>query len=473
MSLDNLVLIKEINGGEFSKVYLYSDKATNHKYAVKKMEITNDNKILKYINNEIYILKQLDHPNIVKFIEYIKSPTHYNLVMEYYNNNNLSDNLVKYMDVYKKPFDENIVQYLMKQIVSGLKYLHDKDIIHRDISLVNIVLDLDSEKDEANDNILNSKVKIIDFGFARYLSKSVLAYSTIGVPLYMDPIILKKLNKKENSESLGYDRKCDIWSLGIMCYEMLIGKSPFESENMEELVNKVEIGDYVLPTNLSEETISFISGMLQYDPKKRYSVDDLYNHEFLNKSVSEFTKIDYNKYSKNITNNEIKMNIKSKQSSQDEKDLKFKEMEEKINNLQNELSVERKKNEVYFKIIKQLNKDLEIYKKNNSTNNNMEKDICIKTEELKKSSDLNPFELKEEKLISVNFTTIDEKMHYSLICKNTDIFSKIEDQFYNDNPKYNKNENIFMIGNNKIESSKTLDENNIHNNSIILIKKVN
>ena len=473
MSLDDLILIKEIDGGEFSKVYLYSDKATNHNFAIKQIEITNNKEFLKYINNEIDILKQLDHPNIVKFIEYIKSPTHYNLIMEYYNNNNLSDNLVKYMDAYKKPFDENIVQYLMKQIVSGLKYLHDKDIIHRDISLVNIVLDLDSEKDEANNNILNSRVKIIDFGFARFLSKSALAHSTLGVPLYMDPIILKKLNKKKNSESLGYDRKCDIWSLGIICYEMLIGKCPFDSENMEELVNKVEIGDYFLPMNLSEETISFISGMLQYDPKNRYSINDLCNHEFLNKPVSEFTKIDYNKYSENIINNEIKMNIKSKQSLKDEKDLKFKEMEEKINNLQNELNVEKKKNEVYFKIIQQLNKDLEKYKKNNSTDNNMEKDISTKTEELEKALDLNPFELKEEKFFSVNFTTTDEKMHYSLICKNNDIFSKIEEQFYNDNPKFNKKENIFMIGNNKIESSKTLDENNIHNNSIILIKKVN
>ena len=141
MSLDDLILIKEIDGGEFSKVYLYSDKATNHNFAIKQIEITNNKEFLKYINNEIDILKQLDHPNIVKFIECIKSPTHYNIVMEYYNNNNLSDNLVKYMDAYKKPFDENIVQYLMKQIVSGLKYLHDKDIIHRDISLVNIVLD--------------------------------------------------------------------------------------------------------------------------------------------------------------------------------------------------------------------------------------------------------------------------------------------------------------------------------------------
>jgi serine/threonine protein kinase len=466
MSLDNLVLIKEIDGGTASKVCLYSDKATNHNYAVKKKEIVDDT-ILEYINKEIDILKQLEHPNVVKFIEYKQFPTYFNLVMEYYNYNNLQVNLDNYIKTYKKPFDEKLVQYLMKQIVSGIKYLHDKNIVHRNISLPNIVLDLDLEKEEFSENLFNSKVKIVDFGISRYLSKSELAYSIAGTPLYMDPIILKKLNmKEENSKKVGYDRKCDIWSLGVMCYQMLTGKNPFD---MNEFVKKMEEGYYFLPTNISEETLSFINGMLQYDSKKRYDIDDLCKHDFITKPFSEFTKIDCNKYSQNIIDNKIKMNIKDKQIEQNEKDLKKKELEEKIISLEKELKEEKSKNEIYLKVIKQLNDDLDKYKKNDLADKNLEKD---KTEELKKILDLNPDELlKGEKLISVNFTTTDEKMHYSIICKSTDIFSKIEDQFYNDNPKYNKNENIFMIGNKKIENSKTLDDNDIHNNSIIILKK--
>ena len=113
--------------------------------------------------------------------------------------------------------------------------------------------------------------------------------------------------------------------------------------------------------------------------------------------------------------------------------------------------------------------DLEKCKKKELNEENLR--TKINTAELTEILDLNNLELdKEEKWISVNFTTIDEKMHYSIICKKTDKFSKIEEQFYKDNPKYNKNEHHFMNGNKIIDNSKTLDDNDIHNNSIIIIK---
>lgn len=90
--------------------------------------------------------------------------------------------------------------------------------------------------------------------------------------------------KEENSKKIGYDRKCDIWSLGMMCYQMLTGKNPFALSDMKELVNKMEEGYYFLPTNISEETLSFINGMLQYDSKKRYDINDLCKHDFINKT---------------------------------------------------------------------------------------------------------------------------------------------------------------------------------------------
>ena len=86
----------------------------------------------------------------------------------------------------------------MRQIVSGLKYLHDKRIIHRHITLENILIHYDSEEDKKNKNLKNSKLKIIDFGFARYLKKGELAYSTLGSPIYMDPFLLRKLKNNGN-----------------------------------------------------------------------------------------------------------------------------------------------------------------------------------------------------------------------------------------------------------------------------------
>ena len=107
----------------------------------------------------------------------------------------------------------------------------------------------------------------------------------------MSPILLRKLNTPKNNVLIGYNEKEDIWSLGTICYELLIGKSAFDSENMDELVKRIELGDYYLPITLSKETVSFLNGMLRYDSKKRLSFDKLSKHKFLTKNINEFTKI--------------------------------------------------------------------------------------------------------------------------------------------------------------------------------------
>ena len=118
----------------------------------------------------------------------------------------------------------------------------------------------------------------------------------------------------ENSRNYGYDQKADIWSLGTICYEMLIGKCTFDAESMRELLTKVESGNYFLPTYLSKEAVSFLNGMLQYDLKKRLSAEQLLNHNFLKKPYSELTKINIKEASKNIVGSQIRINSKKNQS---------------------------------------------------------------------------------------------------------------------------------------------------------------
>jgi len=317
MLVDDLTLIKPLGKGAFGEVYLTSKQGSKEKFATKKIDkkFTLNPKAKKYLDNEIGILKDIDHPNIVKLYDVKETSQFYYLVTEYCNGGGLSDCLEQYQEKHNKAFPEEIVQYLMKQIVSALRYLHNKTILHRDIKLDNILVHFENEEDRRNKNMLKAKVKMIDFGFARYLKKEELAYSTLGSPINMDPGILRKLNKMAHSNEYGYDEKADIWSLGTICYEMLIGKCTFDAESMKELVRKVEKGDYFIPNFLSKEAVSFLNGMLQYDFKKRLTAEQLYRHKFINKKYKDLTKLDLGELKKkNIKGSKIKINSKVNQS---------------------------------------------------------------------------------------------------------------------------------------------------------------
>ena len=316
MLVDDLTLIKGLGKGAFGEVYLTSKKGTQEKFATKKIDKRHASKpnAKKYIDNEIKILKEIDHPNIIKLYDVKENNQNYYLVMEFCNGGGLSDCLEYHNKQFRKPFSEEVVQYLMRQIVNGLSYLHGKHILHRDIKLDNILVKFDSEEERQKRNMLKAKVKIIDFGFARYLDPKELAFSTLGSPINMDPGILRKLNKMENSRDYGYDEKADIWSLGTICYEMLVGKCTFDAGSMKELIKKVESGNYLLPTSISKEAASFLNGMLQYDPKKRLTAERLSRHKFLTKPYQELTKIDLTNVNKHLYGPNLRINIKENPS---------------------------------------------------------------------------------------------------------------------------------------------------------------
>ena len=317
MIVDNLVLEKCLGKGAFGEVYLTSKKGSDQKFATKKLEREQIEKseAMKYLKNEIIILQNLKHPNIVKYEDVKKTKKHFYIVMEYCNGGELSQALEKYQKKFGKPFSQEIVQHLMRQIIDAFKYIHGLKIIHRDIKLDNILLNFDTEEDKENLNMMKAQCKIIDFGFACRISKSGLQYSTLGSPINMDPIILKKLNSTgRKSRQLGYDQKADIWSLGTICYEMLIGKSAFDAEDMDELVSKIEDGTYTVPTNLSREVISFLNAMLQYDSHARLNSLELSRHVFLTKDVKDFHPIDMQKASKKIKKGNVVINVKRNKS---------------------------------------------------------------------------------------------------------------------------------------------------------------
>ena len=309
MQVDNLILEKLLGKGSFGEVHLTKITGDSKLYATKvyDRERIENTEAFKYLTNEINIMHNLNHPNIVKFIQVKKTKKHYYIVMEYCNGGELEKALEKYQLKYGKPFSEEIVQHLMRQIISAFKYMHANQIMHRDIKLENILVNFESEKDKNDLNMLKATVKIIDFGFACKIGKNALTYTTIGNPMNMSPLILKKLTSHGKVRQLGYDMKADIWSLGAICYQMLIGKAAFDADDIDELVEKIEKGIYKVPTNLSKEVVSFLNGMLQYEPQARLTAEQLYNHQFLQENIQNFHKIDLNQVSKRVRRNELEL----------------------------------------------------------------------------------------------------------------------------------------------------------------------
>jgi serine/threonine protein kinase len=299
MQIEDLVLLKPVGKGAFGEVFLTTKRGTQQQFATKKVQksVVLQEKVKKYFNNEIFILRNVNHPNIIKLHEIKQTLNNFYLVFDLCNGGNLTNYLEKYMKNFGKPFTQEIVQHIMKQVVSGIQYLHNKKILHRDLKLDNILLNFDNAEDNEKFNLLKSKVKIIDFGFARYLENDVLAQSILGSPLNMAPQILMKMRRLDNNQTFGYDQKADIWSIGTICYELLVGSHPFESSNYEELTSKIQKGNYKIPNNLqlSIEAVSFLNAMLQYDPKKRLDINDLAKHKFLTVNTNEFTLIDLTK----------------------------------------------------------------------------------------------------------------------------------------------------------------------------------
>ena len=308
-------LYKIIGKGSFGEVYLTKKDNSSKIYATKKLDKNQTDRpsIKKYFDNEISIMKKLNHPNIVKFYDMLTSHSHYYVIIEYCNGGSLTSCLKKYKKLYHKPFTQEIVQYLMRQIIDGLMFIHSRKIIHRDIKLDNILVTFPNESAKEELNMLASQVKIIDFGLATELGPEDLTFTALGSPINMDPIILKKYNRAGGYEQLqGYNEKADIWSLGTVCYEMLIGEALYKVKDMKDLMKKVEKGNYTIPLNLnlSKEAVSFLLSMIQYEADDRLSANELAKHNFIVKDIKDFSPLDLNALSHKIDNNNININFK-------------------------------------------------------------------------------------------------------------------------------------------------------------------
>ena len=285
----NLNIIKPLGKGGFAEVYLARDSSSNILYALKKINEKNMNSIVKkYLENEIKILKMVKHPNIVKLYNIFNDrqfPNIKYLALEYCNGGTLYKNLYEYINKYRTPFSEKLVQKLMKNILFGVKYLHDNGIIHRDLKLGNILVKYKNDFDLNNQNLYNAEIKIIDFN-SSYILNNFGPMTALGTIPNMAPSVVLNMIGEKNV----YDEKIDIWSLGTLCYEMLFGKPLFSYLTKEQIFKNILSCNFKIPKTISVQARTFLYCMLKKEGINRLSATQLLNHEFIIGDYHKFIK---------------------------------------------------------------------------------------------------------------------------------------------------------------------------------------
>ena len=272
------------------------------------------------LSNEILILKNLDHPNIMKLFEFFDDEEYYYMVTEYCDQNDLYQKMTK---VYC--MNEIVVKFLMGQIFSAVAYLHSKGVFHGDIKLENIMLystskyskqrftminkqlnksiDLQNEinnyfrtkqnnQNSINiiDEMLNYEIKLIDFGCSKiFTRKGERKSGIIGTTMYCSPEVIDDL----------YDEKCDEWSCGVLMYILLSGEPPFEGDTEEEIFRKIKKCEYNFNKEqfkfVSKNCIDLIKKLLEPKINRRIRAIDALRHPFFTETFNIDTVLTQNK----------------------------------------------------------------------------------------------------------------------------------------------------------------------------------
>ena len=266
--LSNYKYIKNIGEGTFGKVKLAIHKLTGEKVAIKVLQknLITGRKQYERIQNEIKYLKLLNHPNIIKIYEVIENDSSFFIIMEYA----IGGELFNYI-VLKEKLSEKETSFFFYQIIQGVRYIHLKKICHRDIKLENLLL--------SNKNI----IKIIDFGLSSEYED--LLNTPCGSPCYASPEMLKGQKYKGLS--------VDLWACGVILFAMLFGYLPFDDKDDNILFKKIldcEI-DFPEEIKVGKDAIDLIKKILNPEPDKRITIDEVEKHSFLEYGKNEYENI--------------------------------------------------------------------------------------------------------------------------------------------------------------------------------------
>lgn len=315
--VDKYKISKKIGTGAFSEVFLATLIDTSQNVAVKKVSLVQreieESKMLLKLNLEIELMQKLKHPNIITYIEVIKSKTDWYIILEYCNAGTLGDVITYNENMQNMIFDhlgnefnrEANTYYYMNQLKDALDYIKNMGCTHRDIKPDNILL-IDSMENITMSNLVKKNfyftekiiLKLADFGLAKNceMEDEILENTICGSPLYMGPEII--LDREYNS-------KADLWSYGAIMYQLLFGIHPFQSSNLAQLKNNLKNKhiNFFINNNFSPECYSLLMSLLDKNPKKRIDWNMFFSHKWFCKwkeQIIELLLISENKTNKLI-----------------------------------------------------------------------------------------------------------------------------------------------------------------------------
>ena len=279
-----------IGRGAFGKVNIGLNILTGRIVAIKsfnKKNIINEaskNKILYETN----LMRGLCHPSVTKILETFECEKYMLIIMEYISGGNLQNFVKK-----RRKLCEKTAKILFRQIIQGIRYIHSRGIVHRDIKLENILLDL------------NNIIKICDFGVGKLIKPNTILKNQCGTPVYMAPEILKGNGYK------GFP--VDVWSAGVALYIMLSGTLPFNKDKDHDLEYSILNNNIKEIKDISDEGNNLLKNILEKDPNKRYTCNQILEHPWLNSNLidDENPDLDYNNNIKNVNKYHLFTNAES------------------------------------------------------------------------------------------------------------------------------------------------------------------
>ena len=268
-TINDFIIEKELGKGTFGSVYLVRRKEDNKIYALKTVKFEKLNKREQENSlNEVRILASVNHPNVIGYKEafWDDQKKSLNIVMEYADDGDLASK-INYMKKENMFFNEKIIWAYAIQMIRGLKALHDKKIMHRDIKSANIFLIKDKHQ-----------CKIGDMNVSKVIKEKVLKTQT-GTPYYASPEVWK---------DEPYSYKSDLWSIGCVIYELCTLKPPFKGKNIDDLYRNVIKGKFEkINNNYSEDLWKMILMLLQVDVNKRCDCEEFLNSKLIMNKMLE------------------------------------------------------------------------------------------------------------------------------------------------------------------------------------------